>query len=158
MAISQLTTYLWCDDNAQEAANFYVSTFPNSKIMSTDFYREHHVKPAGSVLSVQFELMGQSFATLNGGPQFTHSEAVSFQVFCDTQNEIDQLWDALVSNGGQESQCGWCKDKFGVSWQIIPRTLANLLEHPDKNVADHAWSSMMAMTKIVIDDLSLPIP
>lgn len=153
MAVTQLTTYLWFDDNAQEAANFYVSTFPNSHIIATDFYRDHHIKPTGSVLSVQFELMGQQFAALNGGPQFTHSEAVSFQVFCDTQEDIDNLWCALTADGGEESQCGWCKDKFGVSWQIIPRRLSELLGHPNQDVANQAWTSMMSMTKIIIADL-----
>lgn len=153
MGISYLTTYLWFDNEAQEAANFYVSTFPQSRIVSTDHYREHHIKPAGSVLSVQFELMGQPFAALNGGPQFPHSEAVSFQVFCDTQDDIDRLWTALISDGGEESQCGWCKDKFGVSWQVIPRVLPDLLGHKDEATANRAWESMMSMTKIVIADL-----
>lgn len=153
MGISHLTTYLWFDNEAEEAANFYVSTFPESRIVATDYYKEHHIKPAGSVLSVQFELMGQSFAALNGGPQFPHSEAVSFQVFCDSQDDIDALWNTLTSNGGEESQCGWCKDRFGVSWQVIPRDLASLLNNPDKHIADKAWSALMTMTKIVIADL-----
>ena len=153
MGISHLTTYLWFDNEAEEAANFYVSTFPESRILSTDYYKEHHIKPEGSVLSVQFELMGQSFAALNGGPQFLHSEAVSFQVFCDTQDDIDTLWNTLTSNGGEESQCGWCKDKFGVSWQVIPRELKGLLDHSDKKIADRTWTAMMSMTKIVIADL-----
>ena len=153
MGISHLTTYLWFDNEAEEAANFYVSTFPESRILSMDHYKEHHIKPEGSVLSVQFELMGQSFAALNGGPQFLHSEAVSFQVFCDTQDDIDFLWNTLTANGGEESQCGWCKDKFGVSWQVIPRELEGLLNHSDKQIANRAWTAMMSMTKIVIADL-----
>ena len=153
MGISHLTTYLWFDNEAEEAANFYVSTFPQSRIVATDYYKEHHIKPEGSVLSVQFELMGQSFAALNGGPQFPHSEAVSFQVFCDTQDDIDTLWNKLTSNGGEESQCGWCKDKFGVSWQVIPRDLQSLLNDADKKKSDQAWAAMMSMTKIVIADL-----
>jgi predicted 3-demethylubiquinone-9 3-methyltransferase (glyoxalase superfamily) len=153
MGISHLTTYLWFDNEAQEAAEFYVSVFPNSRIVSMDYYKEHHIKPAGSVLSVQFELMGQSFATLNGGPQFPHSEAVSFQVFGDSQEDIDYLWNALTANGGQESQCGWCKDKYGVSWQIIPRVLSERLNSDDQEIADRTWKALMNMTKIVIADL-----
>lgn len=154
MTISGVTTFLWFNTEAEEAAKFYVSTFPNSKIVSTSHYLENAQMPAGTVLTVEFELFGLPFAALNGGPHFEHSEAVSFQVHCDTQEEIDQLWGAITSNGGEESNCGWCKDRFGVSWQIIPRDLSRLLGHSDPEIAHKAFTAMMQMQKIVIADLT----
>ena len=154
MAIDGVTTCLWFDEQADEAAQFYVSTFPDSKILSTSYYATDAQKPAGSVLTVEFELFGTPFLALNGGPQYTHSHAISFQVFCDRQEEVDRLWDALVSNGGEESMCGWCSDRFGVSWQIIPRRLTELLSSPDADVARRTTERMMAMRKIVIADLA----
>ena len=153
MAISGLTTCLWFDDQAEEAANFYVNIFPGSKITGMDYYQDHPIKPAGSVLTVQFELFGHPFLALNGDPQFSHSEAVSFQVTGETQDEIDFLWNSLIADGGQESQCGWCKDKFGVSWQVIPTQLGELLSNSDPNKSKPAWQAMMEMTKIIIADL-----
>ncbi len=153
MTISGVTTCLWFDDQAQEAAQFYVATFPGSRILSTSYYATDAQKPEGSVLTVEFELFGQPFLGLNGGPHFTHSPAISFQVFCDTQEEVDRLWDALVSNGGEESMCGWCSDRFGVSWQIIPRRLTELLSSSDPDVARRTTERMMTMRKIVIADL-----
>ena len=154
MAIDGVTTCLWFDEQAEEAAQFYVSTFPDSQILSTSHYPTDAQKPEGSVLTVEFELFGQPFLALNGGPQYTHSHAISFQVFCDTQEEVDRLWDALVSNGGEESMCGWCSDRFGVSWQIIPRRLTELLSSPDADVARRTTQRMMTMSKIVIADLA----
>ena len=154
MTIDGVTTCLWFDDQAEEAAQFYVATFPASKVVSTSYYATDAQKPEGSVLTVEFELFGQRFLALNGGPHFTHSPAISFQVFCDTQDEVDQLWDALVSNGGEESMCGWCSDRFGVSWQIIPRRLTELLSSSDPDVARRTTERMMAMRKIVIADLA----
>ena len=153
MAIDGVTTCLWFDDQAEEAAQFYVATFPGSKILSTSYYPTDAQKPEGSVLTVEFELFGRPFLALNGGPQYTHSHAISFQVFCDTQGEVDRLWDALVSKGGEESMCGWCSDRFGVSWQIIPRRLTELLSHADADVARRATERAMTMRRIVIADL-----
>ena len=153
MAIDGVTTCLWFDDQAEEAAQFYVATFPGSKIVSTSYYPTDAQRPEGSVLTVEFELFGQPFVALNGGPQYTHSPAISFQVFCDTQEELDRLWDALVSNGGAESMCGWCSDRFGVSWQIIPRRLTELLSSPDAAAARRATERMLTMRKIAIAEL-----
>jgi predicted 3-demethylubiquinone-9 3-methyltransferase (glyoxalase superfamily) len=153
MAIDGVTPCLWFDDQAEEAAQFYVATFPESKVLSTSYYASDAQKPEGSVLTVDFELFGQRFLAVNGGPHFTHSPAVSFQVFCDTQEEVDRLWDALVSDGGAESMCGWCSDRFGVSWQIIPRRLTELLSSADVDVARRTTERMMTMRKIVITDL-----
>ncbi len=154
MAIDGVTTCLWFDEQADEAAQFYVATFPDSQILSTSYYPTDAQKPEGSVLTVEFELFGQPFLALNGGPQYTHSHAISFQVFCDTQEEVDRLWEALISNGGEESMCGWCSDRFGVSWQVIPRRLTELLSSPDADVARRTTERMMTMRKIVIADLA----
>ena len=153
MPISEPIICLWYDDDAVEAANFYVSLLPNSKITYTTYYRDHPIKPKGSVLTVEFELNQRPFLALNGGPFFKHSEAASIQVQCDTQEEIDQLWDSITNNGGEESECGWCKDRFGVSWQITPRVLASKIYNADNSVADKAWAAMMSMRKIIIADL-----
>ena len=153
MAISEPIICLWYDNEAVEAANFYVSLLPNSTVTNTSYYRDHPIKPKGSVLTVEFELNGRQFLALNGGPFFKHSEAASIQVHCDTQEEIDRLWSAITTNGGEESMCGWCKDRFGMSWQITPRILASKIYSTDNSVADKAWSAMMSMRKIVIADL-----
>ncbi|MFM8248397.1 MAG: VOC family protein [Acidimicrobiaceae bacterium] len=153
MSISQPIICLWYDEDAVEAANFYVSLLPNSKITNTSYYRDHPIKPKGSVLTVEFELNGRPFLALNGGPFFKHSEAASIQVLCDTQEEIDRLWNAITANGGEESMCWWCKDRFGVSWQITPSILASKIYNPDNAVADRAWSAMMSMRKIIIAEL-----
>lgn len=154
MTITGVTPYLWFDRNALEAAEFYVSTFPGSSIDSVSHYLDDAQLPKGSVLVVEFTLFGRPFAALNGGPHFTHSEAVSFQVLCDTQDEIDRLWNALVADGGEESMCGWCKDRFGVSWQIVPRMLNPLLQHTDDVVRMRAWEAMLKMRKLVIADFA----
>lgn len=153
MTISGITTCLWFDDQAEEAASFYAATFPDSRVISTSYYAADAQKPAGSVLTVEFELFGQPFLALNGGPHFTHSPAVSFQVFCETQDEVDRLWDALIAGGGEESMCGWCSDRFGVSWQIIPKRLTQLLSSSDPEEARRTTERMMTMRKIVIADL-----
>ncbi len=147
MAISGLTTFLWFDDEALPAAELYVATFPDSRIMSVSHYGEGARKPAGSILVVEFELFGQRFSALNGGPQFPHSEAVSFQVTCDTQAELDRIWDTLIADGGEESMCGWCKDRFGVSWQVVPTVLGELLGGGDEAAAGRAWAAMMTMRR-----------
>ena len=153
MAISGVTTFLWFDDQAEQAAAFYTGLFPDSAVTSVSRYGEGDRKPAGTALVVEFTLFGQPFAALNGGPEFTHSEAVSFQVRCDTQDEIDRLWDALVADGGEESMCGWCKDRFGVNWQVTPTALEELLGGDDPEAAQRAWLAMMDMRRIVIADL-----
>ena len=142
---------LWFDTQAEDAAKFYVSVFKNSKITSIsrfpDAGQDVHGKPAGSVMVVAFELDGQAFTALNGGPQFKHSEAFSFQIATDNQEETDRYWSAIVGNGGKESQCGWCRDRWGLSWQITPRVLMDALAAGGAE-AKRAFSAMMSMTKI----------
>ena len=152
MSIHGVTSFLWFDNEAHEAAEFYVSLFPNSRIKSESHYGEGAPKPAGSVLVTEFELFGQPFAALNGGPQFPHSEAVSFQVSCDTQEEIDGLWAALTADGGEESMCGWCKDRFGVSWQVTPTRLGDFLGAPGA-AGQRAMAAMLQMRKFDISAL-----
>lgn len=154
MAATNLTTFLWFDDEALEAAEFYVSLFPGSQLGAVSYYQADAQRPKGSVLTVEFELFGRPFAALNGGPQFPHSEAVSFQVACDTQEDVDRLWAALVSDGGAESMCGWCKDRWGISWQIIPAALTRALQGLDGYDSEYAFGAMMNMSKIIVADLS----
>ena len=153
MAISGVTTFLWFDHQALDAATFYVDTFPDSQLGRVSYYPvdEHH--PEGSVLTVEFSLFGQPFVALNGGPGFPPNEAVSFQVFCDTQDEVDQMWAALTSEGGSEGRCAWCKDRWGVSWQVVPHALGELLSSSDPAVAKTAFEAMMTMGKIDIAGL-----
>ena len=153
MAVTGMTTYLWFDEQALEAATFYVNLFPQSRLGDISYYQADAQRPAGSVLTVEFEIFGRPFAALNGGPQFPHSEAVSFQVLCDTQEDVDRLWDALTSDGGSESQCGWCKDRWGVSWQIVPSALGRALSGEDGYDSAYAFQAMMRMSKIVIAGL-----
>jgi predicted 3-demethylubiquinone-9 3-methyltransferase (glyoxalase superfamily) len=153
MAATGMTTYLWFDNQAFEAASFYVDLFPGSRLGIVSYYQADAQQPEGSVLTVEFEIFGRPFAALNGGPQFPHSEAVSFQVSCETQDDVDRLWNALISNGGAESQCGWCKDRWGVSWQIIPTALDRALKGLDGYDSEYAFKAMMQMSKIVIADL-----
>ena len=154
MAIQGLTTFLWFDNDALDAAEFYVGLFPGSRLGEISYYQADAQKPHGSVLTVEFELFGQSFAALNGGPQFPHSEAVSFQVSCDSQDDVDRIWDAIVTNGGSESMCGWCKDRWGVSWQVIPTALTRALKGLDGYDSEYAFKAIMKMSKIVVADLS----
>ena len=154
MAVQGLTTFLWFDNDALDAAEFYVGLFPGSRLGEISYYQADAQKPQGSVLTVEFELFGQSFAALNGGPQFPHSEAVSFQVSCDSQDDVDRIWDAIVTNGGSESMCGWCKDRWGVSWQVIPTALTRALKGLDGYDSEFAFKAMMRMSKIVVADLS----
>ena len=147
----KLATCLWFNKNAEEAAKFYASIFPDSRVIAV------HKAPgdypggkAGDVLTVDFTVLGQHFVGLNGGPQFTFDEAVSFQVFTDTQEETDRYWNAIVGSGGQESMCSWCKDKFGLSWQIVPRALMEAMNDPDNAAAKRAMDAMMTMKKIDI--------
>lgn len=149
--ISKNTLCLWYDGNALEAAQFYAQTFPDSTVGAV--HRAPGDFPAGKqgdVLTVEFTLMGLPCLGLNGGPMFKHSEAFSFQVATDDQAETDRLWDAIIGNGGQASVCGWCKDKWGLSWQITPRALTAAITHPDPAAAKRAFDAMMGMAKIDI--------
>lgn len=143
---NKITPFLWFDSQAEEAANFYVSVFKNSKI-------EKIVRNGDTVMVVDFSLDGQKFTALNGGPQFKFNESISFVVNCDTQEEVDYFWEKLTADGGAESMCGWLKDKFGLSWQIVPEALPRLLSDPDPAVAQTAMAAMLKMRKIVIADL-----
>ncbi|NBS37534.1 MAG: VOC family protein [Actinobacteria bacterium] len=148
MAVQSMTTYLWFDNQALEAARFYVDLFPQSRLGDISYYQADAQMPAGTVLTVEFELFGRPFAALNGGPAFTHSEAVSFQVHCETQDDVDRIWNTIVDSGGAASQCGWCKDRWGVSWQIIPEALGRALKGLDGYDSDYAFKAMMKMSKI----------
>jgi predicted 3-demethylubiquinone-9 3-methyltransferase (glyoxalase superfamily) len=142
---------LWFNKNAEEAAKFYAATFPDSRV--TAVHKSPSDYPdgkAGDVLTVEFTVLGQPFVGLNGGPAFTFDEAISFQVFTDTQEETDRYWNAIVRNGGQESECSWCKDKFGVSWQIVPRVLIDAMNDADTAAAKRVMDAMMTMKKIDI--------
>lgn len=146
-----MTTCLWFNKNAEEAANFYAKTFPDSRVIAvTKSPADYPSGKAGDVLTVEFTILGQSFLGLNGGPGPHFTDAVSFQVFTDTQEETDRYWDAIVKNGGQESACSWCKDKYGVSWQIVPRVLNDAIKSPDKAAAKRVMEAMMEMVKIDI--------
>lgn len=157
-SIHTITPCLWFDDQAEAAAQFYTSIFRNSKIVHISRYgeagQEIHGKSAGTVMTVSFELDGQPFTALNGGPLFKFSEAISFQVFCDTQEEVDDYWQKLSAGGDEAAQqCGWLKDQYGVSWQIIPRILIELLNHPDIATSQNVTTAMLQMKKIEIDEL-----
>lgn len=154
--IHKITPCLWFDDQAEEAAKFYTTVFDNSGIVNITRYgetgHEVHGKPAGTVLTVAFELDGQPFTALNGGPMFKFNEAISFQVNCETQEELDYFWDKL-SEGGEKGQCAWLKDKFGVSWQIVPTILIEMLNDPHPEKAERVMEAMLQMKKIDIDEL-----
>ncbi|MBD0338644.1 MAG: VOC family protein [Thermoleophilia bacterium] len=141
------TTCLWFDGRAEEAASYYVSIFPNSKLGRVSRYGEAGPGEPGSVLAVEFELNGQEFVALNGGPEFTFDEAISFQIHCDDQEEVDHYW-SVLSEGGEESVCGWLKDKFGLSWQVIPNGLVELISDDDPEKARRATEAMLAMRKL----------
>jgi predicted 3-demethylubiquinone-9 3-methyltransferase (glyoxalase superfamily) len=141
---------LWFDTEAEEAAKFYCSIFPNSRIVEISHYTDAGPRPKGSVLMVSFELDGQTFTALNAGPNFKFTEAVSFQVYCDGQEEVDRYWSSLLAGGGTESVCSWLKDKYGLSWQIVPNRLIELSTSPDPAVAARAVAAMMKMKKIDI--------
>ena len=155
---SRITPCLWFDSQAEEAARFYAGIFRNSRIVSTSHYSEagqevHRHKP-GTVMTVAFEIEGQSFTALNGGSAFKFNEAVSFQVMCDDQDEVDDYWDRLSAGGDpQAQQCGWLKDRFGVSWQVVPRVLHEMLTDPDMGKSQRTMSAMLAMKKLDIAEL-----
>lgn len=148
----KITPFLWFNDNAEEAAEFYVSIFKNSKIASVSRYGEAGPGPKGSAMSVTFQLESQEFIALNGGPEFKFTEAISFFVNCATQDEVDDLW-AKLNAGGQEGPCGWLKDKFGLSWQIIPSVLGEMLGDKDADRAKRVMEAMLKMGKINISQL-----
>ena len=150
--MSAITPCLWFDTEGEEAANFYTSVFPNSKILNVSRYGEAGPRPAGTVMTVEFELDGLTFVALNGGPEFTFNEAISFQVSCRDQDEVDRFWNEL-SEGGEEGPCGWLKDRFGVSWQIVPTALPRLLGDPDREKSQRVMAAMLGMRKIEIDEL-----
>ncbi len=149
MSIQRITPFLWFDHQAEEAANFYTSVFPNSKVVKVVRYGAAGPGPAGSVMTVEFQLDGQSFVALNGGPHFKFTEAISFVVNCQTQDEVDAYWEKL-SAGGVEVQCGWLKDKFGLSWQIVPVALPELLSDPDPKKTERVLKAMFTMKKLDI--------
>lgn len=146
------TPFLWFDGTAEQAAERYVRIFPNSSVGDVARYGEGGLGPAGSAMTVSFELDGQSFVGLNGGPQFPFTEAVSFAIPCADQAEVDHYWDALV-DGGETGRCGWLKDRFGVSWQVVPNRLGELLGDPDPDRASRAMEAMLGMSRLVIADL-----
>jgi len=150
--MQKLTPCLWFDTEGEDGATFYTSVFPNSRIVSTAYYGSAGPRPEGTVMTVEFELDGLRFVALNGGPDFAFSEAISFQVDCGTQEEVDEYWSKL-SEGGEEGPCGWLKDKFGLSWQIVPNVLPRLLGDPDKEKAQRVMAAMLKMRKIQIDEL-----
>jgi len=152
-ATQRISPCLWFDDQAEEAAEFYVRIFENSRIVSTVRYGEAghdvHKRPAGSVMTVDFDLDGTRFTALNGGPVFEFNEAISFQIFCDSQEEIDRYWDALTAGGDPKAQqCGWLKDRYGVSWQVVPKGMEEMLRDPDSPAATRAMEAMLQMKKI----------
>jgi len=150
--MQKITPFLWFDGKAEEAMKFYVSIFKNSKVLGVSRYGEAGPGPKGSVMTVRFELDGQEFIGLNGGPQFKFTEAVSFSVDCKTQKEVDELWEKL-SEGGEQGPCGWLKDKYGLSWQIVPSILGKLLGDKDPAKANRVMKAMLQMKKLDIAGL-----
>jgi predicted 3-demethylubiquinone-9 3-methyltransferase (glyoxalase superfamily) len=150
--MTKLTPCLWFDTDGEEAATFYTSLFPNSKITEVTRYGSAGPRPEGTVMTVSFELDGQPFVALNGGPHYTFNEAVSFMVSCRDQAEVDAYWAALT-DGGEEGPCGWLKDRFGLSWQIVPTRLTELIADPDPEISQRAMAAMLDMGKIQIDEL-----
>ncbi len=150
--MQKISPFLWLDTQAEEAASFYTSLFPNSKILTVTRYGEAGPGEAGSVMTVDFELNGQEFVALNGGPRFKFTEAVSFLVNCETQEEVDDFWEKL-SEGGEKGPCGWLKDKYGLSWQVVPTALGELLSDPDPEKSQRVMKAMLEMSKIEIEPL-----
>jgi predicted 3-demethylubiquinone-9 3-methyltransferase (glyoxalase superfamily) len=149
----QITPNLWFDTQSQEAAEFYCSIFPNSRIVDVLHYTDAGPREAGMVLTVDFELNGQRFTAINGGPEFTFNEAVSFLIECEDQEELDRYYDALVAGGGQELPCGWLKDRYGVAWQVVPVGMTELFKDPDKDRARRAMEAMLKMRRLDIAEI-----
>jgi len=150
--VQKITPFLWYDNNADEAVSLYISVFKNSKITGITRYGDAGPGPKGSVMTIAFQLEGQDFIALNGGPMFKFTEAISLSVDCKTQQEVDELWEKL-SAGGQPGQCGWLKDKFGLSWQIVPSALVEMLQDPDAEKSNRVMQAMMQMRKIDVASL-----
>ncbi len=148
----KITPCLWFDTQGEEAARFYTSLFPDSKVTNVSHYGEAGPRPAGTVMTVEFELDGQKFVALNGGPEFTFNEAISFQISCESQEEVDEYWRKLC-DGGEEGPCGWVRDRFGLSWQVIPTALPRLLADPDREKSQRVMQAMLGMKKIEIAEL-----
>ena len=149
----KITTFLWFDNNAQEAVNFYVSVFKNSRVLNTTHYGDSGAGPKSKVMTVDFELDGQRFTALNGGPNFKFTEAISLVVNCESQQEIDYFWEKLSEGGGQTVECGWLKDKYGLSWQIVPAILWDLFQDGDQAKTDRIMKAVMTMKKLDIEGL-----
>ena len=148
-----ITPFLWFDSNAEEAVNFYTALFPNSTIKAVTRYPEGSPGPAGSVMTIGFQLNGQDYVALNGGPHAKFTEAISFVVNCDSQQEVDHYWDKLTADGGQEVQCGWLKDKYGLSWQIVPTEFWKMLQDKDPERMKRGFQAMMKMKKLDVNIL-----
>lgn len=149
----KITTFLWFDNNAEEAVNFYISVFKNSRILETTRYTSAGSGPAGTVMTIAFELDGQQFTALNGGPQFKFTEAISLVVNCQSQEEVDYFWNKLTEDGGEQGRCGWLKDKYGLSWQIVPDVLMKLLKETDDSKVARVVKALMQMKKLDIKKL-----
>ena len=149
----KITTFLTYEDRAEEAVDFYTSVFDDSRVLSKSHYGEAGPGKAGSLMTATFELAGQEFVALNGGPSFTFSQGISLFVDCETQDEVDELWEALSADGGEKGPCGWLTDKFGVSWQVIPRALGEMLGDEDPEKAQRVMNAMLQMSKIEIEGL-----
>lgn len=153
--MQKITPFLWFDDNAEEAVRFYVSVFKQGKIGRVSYYGEGAPMPAGTVMTVSFKLFGQDYTALNGGPVFKFNESISFVVKCETQRELDTYWKKLTSGGGKAVQCGWLKDKYGISWQIVPTVLFELVGGEDKARSSRVMQALMRMTKLEIKKLKV---
>ncbi|MYW56954.1 MULTISPECIES: VOC family protein [unclassified Streptomyces] len=151
--MQKITTNLWFDGQAEEAAAFYTSLFEDARILGVERFTDAGPGEPGSVVTVTFQLAGQEFVAINGGPEFTFTEAISLSVDCETQEEVDRYWQALTADGGEEVQCGWLKDKYGLSWQIVPRALVELLASSDREAATRATRAMLEMKKLDIQAL-----
>jgi predicted 3-demethylubiquinone-9 3-methyltransferase (glyoxalase superfamily) len=152
--MDKITPCLWFDGQAAEAVGFYTSLFPDSKVVSVNRSpADTPSGPKGMVITIDFELGGRSFLALNGGPDFKFNEAISLSIDCEDQDEIDRYWDALIANGGEPSVCGWLKDRFGLSWQVVPKQLAGMYASPDRDAAERAMQAMLKMTKLDIAEL-----
>jgi predicted 3-demethylubiquinone-9 3-methyltransferase (glyoxalase superfamily) len=151
--MQKIKPFLWFDDKAEEAANFYVSIFKNSRVLNVVRYGEAGPGPKGTVMVAEFQIEGQEFVALNGGPLFKFTEAVSFVINCETQEEVDYFWEKLTADGGAESQCGWLKDKYGLSWQIVPPVLGQMLQDKNTEKSERVMKAMLQMDKIDIKTL-----
>jgi predicted 3-demethylubiquinone-9 3-methyltransferase (glyoxalase superfamily) len=151
--VQKIVTNLWFDAQAEEAANFYCSLFPDSKVLNITRYGSAGPGPEGQVMVVDFQLAGQRFTGINGGPEFTFSEAISLLINCDSQEEVDRYWDALLADGGEPSQCGWLKDKYGLFWQVVPREMDEMIASTDAAAAQRTMAAMLKMVKLDLAEL-----